>query len=119
MPGGLHLDPADALLDPTAELAGQPVQRVIGESAAAVDRHLVVERGQDLVQRLVEQPARRSHSAMSTAETAIVPMPGRPALRSRADVERQVGAGDSASTPTARLARAESIRWATAMSPYV
>ena len=51
----LHLDPRDALFDPSRELLLQPLDGVGGESAAAVDRHRVMSGVEQPEEREAEQ----------------------------------------------------------------
>ena len=68
---------------PTLRAARRAVVRVRREPAASVQRHRVTS-GRRATRRAAPPSSRafRSHSATSTADMAIAPIPGRPALRS-------------------------------------
>ena len=91
----LHLHARETLVDPASELLGEPIVRVRREPAASVQRHRVTPGAEQLDERHPLSRALRSHSAMSTADMAIAPIPGRPALRSArlASVRQGLGVG--------------------------
>ena len=74
----LHLDGAKAFAEIVVSLSQQRLDRRVKVDAAGVAGHAGIKAAEQAEQRQIGAPRRRSHSAMSSADSASTAAPPRP-----------------------------------------